>query len=90
MGCQETFVPNVCLAWWWFSKKQKHQKLKSIVGSGVFVCNAYYASKKCAKRNWEIWNRVSCQQTICWAHWQRKVGSFVRSREAREAGFQER
>ena len=33
----------------------------------------------------DIWKRVSCQQAICWAHWQRKVGgSFVRSRDARE------
>ena len=39
MGCQETLVHNVCLAGWWFCKKQKQQqKLKSVVGSGVFVC----------------------------------------------------
>ena len=27
------------ISWWWFSKKQKQeQKLKSVVGSSVFVC----------------------------------------------------
>ena len=67
------FFPNIFLAWWLCSKsKNNTRKKKAHCQRSVGVGS---------RTEWAV------SRSICWTQWQRRVGSCVPSREAREASF---